>query len=294
VVKRKSGKAIMKRTQVNQAASPVPPMLHPGERLDDLLIDGLQIIQDDSEFRFSVDAVLLAHFATLRRGDRVVDLGTGTGVIPLLLCTRVELQSITGVEIQAEVAARAVRSVEHNGLGRLIRIVQGDLREIERVLPGVRVDLVTANPPYLPVGSGVSSPKESLALARHEVCCNLEDVVRSAAYLLGSGGRFALVHRPERLAEILSLMAAYRLIPKRLRLVHPRVDQEAKMVLVEGVRDARPGLRISPPLVVLAGDDYSPEIRAIYREQPEAQTNGCDATMASARPRRPGATEVIK
>lgn len=283
----------MKRNQVNQTAERGPAMLHPGERLDDLLIDGLQIIQDDSEFRFSVDAVLLAHFATLRRGDRVVDLGTGTGIIPLLLCTRAELQSVIGVEIQAEVAARAVRSVEHNGLGPLIRIEQGDLREIERVLPGVRVDLVTANPPYLPVGSGVSSPKESLAVARHEVCCNLEDVVRSAAYLLGSGGRFALVHRPERLTEILSLMAAYRLVPKRLRLVHPRVDQEAKMVLVEGVRDARPGLRTLPPLVVLAGDDYSPEIRAIYREQPEGHADGGGAIPASLKPRRLSATEVI-
>ncbi len=261
----------MKKIRVSPVADRVPATLHPGERLDDLLIDGLQIIQDDSEFRFSIDAVLLAHFATLRRGDRVVDLGTGTGIIPLLLCTRAELSNIIGVEIQPEVAVRAVRSVEHNGLGQLIQIVQGDLREIDRVLTGLRVDLVTANPPYLPVGSGVSSPKESVALARHEVCCNLEDVVRSAAYLLGSGGRFALVHRPERLVEILSLMVAYRLVPKRLRLVHPRVDQEAKMVLVEGVRDARPGLRTLPPLVVLAGKDYSPEIKTIYRERPRRQ-----------------------
>lgn len=248
-------------------------MLQPGERLDDLLIDGLQIIQDDSEFRFSMDAVLLVHFATLRRSDRVVDLGTGTGIIPLLLSTRAELQSIVGVEIQAEVAARAARSVEHNGLGQVISILQGDLREIERILTGVRVDLVTANPPYLPVGSGASSPKESVALARHEVCCNLEDVMRSASYLLGSGGRLALVHRPERLAEILSLMVAYRLVPKRLRFVHPRVDQEAKMVLIEGVRDARPGLRTLAPLIVLAGEGYSAEIRAIYRERPRCASN---------------------
>lgn len=266
--------------------------------MDDLLIDGLQIIQDCSAFRFSVDAVLLAHFATLRRGDRVVDLGTGTGIIPLLLCTRAELHSIIGVEIQPDVAARAARSVEHNGLGQLIRVVLGDLRQIDRLLTGLRVDLVTANPPYLPVDSGASSPNDAVALARHEVSCNLEDVVRAASYLLGSGGRFALVHRPERLAEILAQLAAHRLMPKRLRLVHPRIDQEAKMVLIESVKDARPGLRALPPLVVLEGDGYSQEVKAIYRERRSSaarvQADCCGATIALSRPRRPSAARVIE
>lgn len=246
-----------------------PPVLCPGERLDDLLIEGLQIIQDNSAFRFSIDAVLLAHFATLRRGDRVVDLGTGTAIIPLLLHTRTELRGVVGVEIQPEVAARAARSVEYNGLQQVIRIVQGDLRQISRLLPGLRVDLVTANPPYLPVGSGVTSPNELVALARHEVCCNLADVVEAAAYLLGSGGRFALVHRPERLVEILTLMSEQCLVPKRLRLIHPRADREPKMVLIESIKDARPGLKVLPPLFVWERDGYSSEIRAIYRNQQE-------------------------
>lgn len=248
-------------------------MLSPGERLDDLLIDGLQIIQDNSAFSFSLDAVLLAHFATVRRGDRVVDLGTGTGIIPLLIQTRAELSSVIGVEIQPEVAERANRSVRHNRLEHRVNIVHGDLRQINRVLPGYRVDLVTCNPPYLPVGKGDASPNPAVALARHEVSCTLADVVNAASYLLGSGGRFALVHRPERLVELLALMSQRRLEPKRLRLVHPQVSQPPKMVLVEGIRDARPGLKVLQPLVISDAGGYTAEIRAIYREQPPQRNN---------------------
>ena len=242
-------------------------MLYPGERLDDLLIDDLKIIQDDSAFCFSLDAVLLAHFATVRRGDRVVDLGTGTGIIPLLLTTREEQKEIVGVEIQPEVADRARRSVMRNGLSQRVRIVEGDLREVNTLLPGFRAELVTSNPPYLPIGTGETSPREEVAMARHEVCCNLLDVVRAAAYLLGSAGRFAMVHRPNRLVEILSTMSSERLEPKRLRLVHPRVGKEANMVLVEGIKDARQGLQVLPPLFVYDGEGYSSELRAIYGRQ---------------------------
>ncbi len=245
-------------------------MLHHGERLDDLLIDGLHVIQDHSAFRFSLDAVLLAHFATVRRGDRVVDLGTGTGIIPLLIQTRAELSNVVGIEIQPSVADRASRSVQYNRLEHMVSIIQGDLRQISCVLPGYRADLVTCNPPYLPVGKGDASPNSSVALARHEVCCTLVDVVSAASYLLGSGGRFALIHRPERLVELLTTMARLRLEPKRLRLVHPQVTHPPKMVLVEGIRDARPGLKVLPPLIVADASGYSAEIRAIYREQPDA------------------------
>lgn len=239
-------------------------LLRPGERLDDLLVSNLHIIQDTSAFCFSMDAVLLAHFATLRSGDRVVDLGTGTGIIPLLLTTRSPRLSILGVELQAEVAERAGRSVTFNGLQERISIVQGDLRQIGELLPGYRANLITCNPPYLPLGEGQVSLSDGQALARHEVCCQLQDVARAAAYLLGTGGRFALVHRPHRLAEMFFWLNQYRLEPKRLRLVHPRIGTEPNMVLLESVRDARPGLRILPPLYVYEGEDYTPEIHALY------------------------------
>lgn len=239
-------------------------VLYPGERLDDLAIDDLKIIQDDSAFRFSLDAVLLAHFATVRRGDRVVDLGTGTGVIPLLLTTRESVSEIVGIEIRPEVADRAARSVIQNGLSPKIRIVEGDLREVRTLLPGFRAELVTANPPYLPIGTGETSPREDVATARHEICSNLFDVVRAAAYLLGSAGRFAMVHRPNRLVEILGTMSGARLEPKRLQLVHPRAGKGPNLLLVEGIKDARQGLQVLPPLFVYDHEGYSSEIKAIY------------------------------
>ncbi len=238
--------------------------LRPGERIDDLLVSNLRIIQDASAFCFSMDAVLLAHFATLRSQDRVVDLGTGTGVIPLLLTTRKQLEQIIGIEIQAVVAERAKRSVKLNGLQDLIEIICGDLRQIERLLPGYRVDLVISNPPYWPLTTGQVSPNDTKAMARHEVYCCLEDVVQAAAYLLGTGGRFAMVHRPQRLAEIFFCLEKYKLQPKRLRFVHPRLGARPNMVLIECMKDAQPGLTVLPPLFVYDGDTYTPEVMALY------------------------------
>lgn len=239
-------------------------LLRSGERLDDLLVSNLHIIQDASAFCFSMDAVLLSHFATLRSGDRVVDLGTGTGIIPLLLTTRIAQLRVLGVELQAEVAERAARSVQFNNLQDIIQIQQGDLRQIEQILPGYRANLITCNPPYLPLGVGQVSFSDQQAIARHEICCQLQDVVRAAAYLLGTGGRFALVHRPQRLPEIFFWLNQYRLEPKRLRFIHPRADTEPNMVLIESIRDGRPGLKVLPPLFVYDGDAYTPEVMALY------------------------------
>ncbi len=239
-------------------------MLNPGERIDDLLTNNLKIIQDSSAFCFSLDAVLLSHFATVRSGDRIVDLGTGTGVIPLLVSTRAAIKEATGVEIQARVAERAARSIKLNGLEETIRIVQGDLREIKDLLPNYRADLVTCNPPYLPVGSGEISPKSEFAVARHEVCCELADVAQAASRLLTTGGRAAIVHRPARLAEIFDLFRGRNLEPKLLRFVHPEQGKAPNMVLVEFVRDARPYLKVLPPLLIYEAGAYTPEVLQIY------------------------------
>ncbi len=169
-----------------------------------------------------------------------------------------------GIELQVEVAERAARSMQFNGLQDTIQVQQGDLRQIEQLLPGYRANLVTCNPPYLPLGEGQVSLSDQQAIARHEISCQLQDVVRAAAYLLGTGGRFALVHRPQRLPEIFFWLNQYRLEPKRLQFVHPRAGAESNMVLIESIRDGRPGLKVLPPLFVYDGDAYTPEVRALY------------------------------
>ena len=244
-------------------------LIKPGERWDDLLVSGLGIIQAEDAFCFSIDAVLLAHFVTLRPGDSVVDLGTGTGVIPLLMSTREEQSRCIGIELQPEVAERAQRSMLLNQMQDKIEIICGDLRHTARLLPGLRVDLVVSNPPYLPVGTGQVSPMDNRAIARHEVHCRLLDVVRAASRLLGTGGRFAMVHRAERLAEIFSCLEMVALQPKRLRLVYPRLGRDANLVLLECVKDAKTGLSVLPPLVIYDGDDYTEEVRAFYWREGE-------------------------
>ena len=241
--------------------------LEPGERLDDLLVGGLYIIQGADAFRFSLDAVLLTHFTTIKARDKVVDLGTGTGIIPILLTTRAPDLEITGVEIQEEAALRAARSVQFNALEDRISIKQGDLRRIAALMPGYRADLVISNPPYLPLGQGQVSPNQQLAVSRHEVHCRFADVVEAAAYLTGTGGRFTFVQRPWRLTEIFSSLNKSPLEPKRLRFVHSREDAEPHLVLMECRRDARPGLTVLPPLFIYEGEDYAKAIQALYNRE---------------------------
>ena len=224
-------------------------------RCDDLM-NGLIIWQDTDCFCFGIDAVLLAHFPQLKRGDRVLDLGTGFAPIPLILCAeakKAEMLSqvhVTGLELQDRPASLARRSVEENSLTDRIDIVSGDIREAGALFAPVSFSLITCNPPYLPVGSGLLSDQSGKAIARSELCCTLEDVVRAAGRLLKMSGRFALIHRPERLPELFVLLKEYSLEPKRMRLVCPRAGQEPTMVLVEAVKGGRPSLKVEPPLIV--------------------------------------------
>lgn len=221
-----------------------------GERLDDLQINGYEIIQSPGRFCFGIDAVLLSDFARVKKGERVLDLGTGTGILPILLEAKNEGGIYTGLELQEESADMARRSVRHNGLGDRIRIVTGDIKEAAGIFGAASFEVVTVNPPYMIGQHGMKNENEALCIARHEVMCTLEDILRESEKLLNWKGRFYMVHRPFRLPEIFMKMCEHRIEPKRIRLVHPYVDKEPVMVLIEGLRGGRPRLTIEPPLVV--------------------------------------------
>ena len=240
-------------------------MMYLNERIDDLQRGGLRVIQRADAFRFGTDAVLLADFAAPRRHDRVCDLGTGTGIIPLLLYARENTISADAVEIQPDMADMAARSMAMNGLNEKIRVLSGDLRSIRTLLPHARYDLVTCNPPYGKAGGTLLNPDASKRLARHEESCAIEDVACAAAWLLQNGGRLCCVFPAARMIELSDAMRKYRMAPKRIRMVHSRVETAAHLCLMEGLLDARPGLIIEPPLVIYDENNaYTPELRRIY------------------------------
>lgn len=239
--------------------------LKDGERIDELQRNGYRIIQNPEKFCFGMDAVLLSGFARIRPGERVVDLGTGTGIIPVLLEAKTQAAHITGLEIQEESADMAERSVAMNHLKEKIDIVHGDIREASEILGRSICEVVTVNPPYMIGKHGLANPDMPKAIARHEVLCTLEDVVRESAALLKPGGRLYMVHRPFRLAEIFSVMMKYRIEPKCMRLVYPYVDREPNMVLLEGTLGGKSRITVEKPLIVFEKPDvYTEEIREVY------------------------------
>ena len=311
-------------------------LVRPGERVDDLQRAGLRIIQDPELFCFGMDAVLLSAYVQMKKARRGLDLGTGNGIIPILLSDRTDCLSLTGLEIQEASADLAKRSVALNGLGDRISIVRGDIREADRIFAAASFDFITCNPPYRQAGSGritgtpagggkaigtsagsgritgtpagggkaigasagsgriTGTPEgnnpqgqrqengqskrdaapdqtagtcgiDPRAIARHEILCSFEDVVRAAAALLRPGGHFYLVHRPLRLAELITKLCTSGLEPKRMRLVYPHVDKAPNMVLLDCVRGGAPELRVEPPLIVYDGNgSYTPELLEIY------------------------------
>ena len=311
-------------------------LVRPGERVDDLQRAGLRIIQDPELFCFGMDAVLLSAYVQMKKARRGLDLGTGNGIIPILLSDRTDCLSLTALEIQEASADLAKRSVALNGLGDRISIVRGDIREADRIFAAASFDFITCNPPYRQAGSGRitgtpagggkaigtsagsgritgtpagggkaivasagsgritgtsagnnprgqsqengqrkgnAAPDQTAgtcgidprAIARHEILCSFEDVVRAAAALLRPGGHFYLVHRPLRLAELITKLCTSGLEPKRMRLVYPHVDKAPNMVLLDCVRGGAPELRVEPPLIVYDGNgSYTPELLEIY------------------------------
>ena len=240
-------------------------LVHEGERADSLDRKGYQIIQSPSRFCFGMDAVLLAAFANNKEGDRVLDLGTGTGVIPILMEARYGGAEYKALEIQADSCDMARRSARLNGLEDRIEIVEGDLKRAHEIFGPASFDVVTCNPPYMTNKHGLTNPSGPMAIARHELLCSLEDVVRETARLLRPGGHSYFVHRPFRLVEIMTLMHDYGLEPKRMRLVYPYADREPNMVLLEGVRGGRSWLKAEPPLVIYREQGiYTDEVKKLY------------------------------
>ncbi len=239
--------------------------LKENERIDDLERNGYRIIQDTGRFCFGMDAVLLSGFARVKDGARVLDLGTGTGIIPILLAAKTGAVHLTGLEIQEESADMAGRSVKLNGLEDRIDIVTGDIKEAGSLFDAASFDVITCNPPYMTHNHGLTNPSDAKAIARHEILCTLEDVIAQTARLLKPGGNFYMVHRPFRLSEILVVLHDYKLEPKRMQLVYPYVDKEPNMVLIEANRGGRPRMTVEKPLIVYReAGVYMPEIYEIY------------------------------
>ena len=239
--------------------------LMPGERVDDLNRNNYKIIQNTNKFCFGMDAVLLSGFAKVLPGEKVLDLGTGTGIIPILLEAKTEGKHFTGLEIQEESADMARRSVALNGLEEKIDIVIGDIKEASAYFGLASFDVLTSNPPYMNHSHGIVNPAEAKAIARHEILCTLEDVIREASRCLKPNGRFYLVHRPHRLSEIIRTLCEYKLEPKRMKFVHPYLEKEPNMILLETVKGARPNLIVEAPLIVYKEPKvYTQEIYDIY------------------------------
>lgn len=240
---------------------------HPGERLEPLGVRNLKILQNPNHFCFGIDAVLLAAFAqkSVTHKKRVIDLGTGTAVIPILLYGKTGCTHIDAIEIQPDMADMAARSVALNHLEDAIHVVCGDLRELRKTYASSSVDIITSNPPYMPVGKNLINPNDSLAIARHELTCTIDDIAHFSGKVLKDRGKLFLVHRADRITDVLSTLRAHHLEPKRLRPVYPTAEKPANLILIEAAKKGKPGLIFEKPLVIYKFFNvYSDEINAIY------------------------------
>ncbi|MCD7906001.1 MAG: tRNA1(Val) (adenine(37)-N6)-methyltransferase [Clostridiales bacterium] len=224
------------------------------ERIDDLQRNGFKIIQNSDLFCFGTDAVLLAHFSRIKKGDRIVDLGTGNGVIPLLLCSMYEDIKVTGVEIQPKNAELCRRNIELNGVGDRMSLIEGDIKDIRKYFTAGETQVVVTNPPYMRAEGSLKNESLEKRLARHEILIDLKGIAQAAAYLLKFGGRFFMVHKPERLKEIFKALEEEGIEPKRIRFVQAGAEKEPSMVLTEGIKGGRPGLRVMPAFVIYDED----------------------------------------
>lgn len=235
------------------------------ETIDDLQLEGLHLIQKNYGFRFGVDAVLLSNFANVKFKHRVVDLCSGTGIIPFLLYGKYKPKEILGVEIQSEMVEMARRSSLYNEIEDIVKFENVDLKNLNKLKEFGTFDVLTVNPPYKLNNSGILNPDDKLAIARHEIMCTLEDVIIASRKLLKDNGRMYMVHRPERLLDIFLLMRKHRIEPKRVQMIHPNKNKAPNIVLIEGQRDGGAYLKWEAPLYVYNEDgSYTKEINRIY------------------------------
>ena len=242
--------------------------LEENERIDDLEFKNLKVIQNKNGFCFGMDAVLLSDFAkNIKRNATVLDLGTGTGIIPILLCGKTELKKVIGVEIQEEVAKMAKKSILLNGLEGRFEILNCNIKELNKIYKKQTFDVIVTNPPYKKQDSGIVNENEKKVISRHEITANLEDFIKIAKDLLKDKGEIYMVHRPERLVDILELMRKYRIEPKVLKMVCPNKNKEPNLVLIKGVKNAKPFLKIEKNLYVYDTENkYTKEILEIYNK----------------------------
>ena len=239
--------------------------LKENERVDDLERCGFKIIQDTEKFCFGMDAVLLSGYAYAKRGDKILDLCTGNGIVPILMAAKTQAQRLVGIEIQKDIADLAKRSVAANDIGDRVNIICADIRNADEYLQAGIFDVVTCNPPYMINNHGIRNPDSPRAIARHEIMCDLEDVVSVASKMLRPGGKFFMIHRPFRLTDIFEKLTKYGLEPKRMKLVHPYVDREPNMVLIEANLGGKRRLTVERPLIVYESPNcYTKEIYDIY------------------------------
>ena len=240
-------------------------MLVHDEILDDLQLDGLYVIQKKNGFKFGIDAVLLSDFAKDTPSRSTLDLCTGTGIIPILLSAKTKTPKICGLEIQPHIADMAQRSIVYNSLSEKVEIKCGDLKDAVNIYPKGSFDKITCNPPYMKNNSAVKNEADTLTISRHEIMCTLEDVISVSSKLLRPKGRFYMVHRPSRLADIMHLMRTYKIEPKKLRFVAPSEGKAPNLLLIEGMRDGGAEMKVLPTLYVYDSDgNYTEEIDIIY------------------------------
>lgn len=234
------------------------------ETLDDLQ-NGYYIIQKQKSFRFGIDAVLLSDFVSVKNKDKVLEMCAGTGIISILMYAKKRPKSITAIEIQEEMVEMANRSLQYNSLQKHISIYNMDLREAPSLLGNSIYNAVVVNPPYMKLGSGITNPDRRQALARFEIACTLEDVIESAHKALSPFGKFYMVHRSDRLVDVIYLMRAKGIEPKKLRFVHSSLYKKPHLILVEGIKGSKPDLKIMEPLYIYDNKgNYTDEVKKIY------------------------------
>lgn len=238
-------------------------MIKPNERIDIVPGSNLKIIQNKDKFSYGTDAIFLSHFAKSK--GKVMDLGTGTGIIPLRIYARDKVDIIYGIELQDEVAEMAKRSIELNNLEDKIKILNMDLKELPTKFGKNTIDTITSNPPYMKSGGALVNPEENFAISRHEIACTLEDIIKVTEYLLKPLGKFYMVHRPDRLVDIIYLLRKYKIEPKYIRFVQPKISKKLNLILIEAVKTGKPDLKFYDPLIVYNEDGtYTDEIYKIY------------------------------